>query len=137
MMNGVGILRGYMETVAAAAYLARIREANKKSRKLTFKHLAQVLETSDSQVQRILAGTQDTRGTAWFQLADAIGASKVYLALLLARPNANKQDGIDTAEWWLSLSSEQQQMYEALLSTNDGREKLLRAAVDLLDSLKP
>lgn len=124
-------------TDAAAAYLTRIREEYKKSRGLTFKYLAKKLKTSDSQIQRILSGDQDTRGAMWFQLAEAIGASKVYLALLLARPTADKDEGIKVANWWLSLSPEQQQMYEALLSTSDGRERLLRAAIDLLDSLKP
>lgn len=131
---------GCMETipVAAAAYLAHIRKVRSKIDKtLTFEKLATALHTSDSQVQRILAGEQDTRGAMWFRIAEVIGASKVYLALLLARPDAKEEEGVKTAEWWLSLSPEQQQMYEALLATDDGRENLLQAAVNLLGSLKP
>lgn len=133
-------LGGYMEMipVAATAYLAHIRRVRSKIDKtLTFEKLAATLQTSDSQVQRILAGEQDTRGANWFRIAEVIGASKVYLALLLAQPDAKKEVGQKTAEWWLALSPEQQQMYEALLATDDGREKLLRAAVDLLGTLKP
>lgn len=119
--------------VAAAAYLARIRESNAR---YTWLYLEKQLRTSDSQLQRILGGKQDTKGSTWFQIAEAIGASKAKLATLLADTSKPKEDGIRAAEWWLALNPEQQKMYESMLAHDQGRGYLLRAAADVIDSLQ-
>lgn len=118
--------------VAAAAYLTRIKDAHDPP--LTWKELGVRLGTSDSHLQRTFAGVQDTRGSEWFRIAAAIGASKVKLAALLADTKKSVTEGIADADWWLSLTSEEQALYESLMGSQQGRSQLLRAAARVLDS---
>lgn len=115
------------EYVAAGAYLEYLRKDKKISRQALAKHF----ETSRSQIERIEWGQQGTRGPMWFQVAEYLEASIIHLGRLLSKPGAPKQEGVDTAKWWLALTPDQRDAYRSLLKTDEGRESLLLIAMDL------
>jgi transcriptional regulator with XRE-family HTH domain len=117
------------EYVAAGAYLEYLRKDKKMSRQGLATHFG----TSRSQIERIEWGQQGTRAPMWFQVAEYLEASIIHLARLLSKPNIPKQEGVDTAKWWLALTEEQRNTYRALLKTDEGRESLLLMAMDLSD----
>lgn len=80
--------------IAAGAYIRTLRE----KRKLTRKVVAERAKTSVSQLFRIEAGQQETRGSLLMDIISAVQGDPDQVAELLASPTATAEDGRKLAE---------------------------------------
>jgi transcriptional regulator with XRE-family HTH domain len=78
-----------MSTVAVGAYIRTLREA----RRLTRDAVAELVNTSVSQLVRIEAGEQDTRSTLLARIIAAVGGSASHVQKLIVDGNATEEDG--------------------------------------------
>lgn len=83
-----------MANPAVGTYLRTLREA----RRLTRESLADLVGTSVSQLVRIEAGEQDTRGSLLARIIAAVRGSAADVHALLINPEATEADGQRLAE---------------------------------------
>lgn len=82
-------LKVSMANAAVGTYLRTLREA----RRLTREALADMVGTSVSQLVRIEAGEQDTRGSLLARIIAAVRGSAADVQSLLINPDASESDG--------------------------------------------
>ena len=119
-----GVDSGGMSLIAAGAYLWALRFARHLSRR----DVAVYFNTSDSQIERIERGENDTRGSMLFGFLQLVKGSPTHLMQLLLDTDATQEDGRRLAEEW--LSAEEVGRIDAMIERH-GRERVLYAVEQL------
>lgn len=119
---------GTMSEIAAGAYLRRLRQA----RGLTIERVAELSQTSVSQISRIETGGQNTRAPLMFRVARTLRASLEDLETLLLG-DETAEEAVRRAE--LLLSHESQELISHLVESvsDDQRDSFQQ----VLESLSP
>jgi transcriptional regulator with XRE-family HTH domain len=97
-----------MSAEAAGAYLWELRKRAKLSRDA----VAQRLETSRSQIERIEGGDGETRSSLLLGFTELVGGDVNHVASLFLNEKMKATDGKDLAQWY---------------AEQDGRQRLARA----------
>ncbi len=87
-----------MGSKAIGAYLRTLREARRLSRAA----ITQLIDVTESQIERIEKGAIDTRGTMLLQLADFFNGNLEHIKRLALTKNATEDDGKHLAQEWLA-----------------------------------
>ena len=97
---------------AVGAYLRTLREAQHLSRAA----VAAQIETHESQLVRIEAGDQDSRGSLLLALVAAVQGRVADVQRLILDKSATESDGRAAAEAWLALTPEERARVDSIVA---------------------
>lgn len=112
---------------AVGAYLRTLREARKLSRAA----VAAQIGTHESQLVRIEAGDQDTRGSLLLAFINVVRGRAEDVQRLILNQNATVEDGRRMAD--AALTQSEQDRLLSLVTTDEKRVALLRRVMELSD----